>query len=201
MSDIAASGDRVQQVIDSIEEIAFQTNLLALNAAIEAARAGEAGNGFAVVAGEVRRLAARSAEAARQSVELISHSHEANRRGSGAATAVAANFQSIARAVEQLEKLIAGAQGDALAQAQAAESIREALRQLEAHGADSAARAQQQAAFAAELCDNARELAGDAGWLHAFAGLSQPAAAGSSAAPAAAALAAGGATAQVLATR
>jgi methyl-accepting chemotaxis protein len=175
MRDIASSGERVHGVIDSIEEIAFQTNLLALNAAIEAARAGEAGKGFAVVADEVRRLAARSAEAARQSVELISASQERNRRGVQVTQAVSANFKSIASAVHELGSLIEESQKRAEEQSHAAESIRATLRELGARGADSAERAQRQAAFAAELHDYAQQLARDSDWLQAFAGLAQPA--------------------------
>ncbi|MCD2183460.1 globin-coupled sensor protein [Rhizobium sp. GN54] len=72
MADIEASAEKIGQIIGVIDEIAFQTNLLALNAGIEAARAGDSGRGFAVVAQEVRALAQRSADAAREIKQLVS---------------------------------------------------------------------------------------------------------------------------------
>jgi len=72
MSDIEQSAEKIGQIIGVIDEIAFQTNLLALNAGIEAARAGDSGRGFAVVAQEVRALAQRSADAAREIKQLVS---------------------------------------------------------------------------------------------------------------------------------
>ena len=81
MAGIADASTRVTRIIKTIDEIAFQTNILALNAAVEAARAGQAGAGFAVVAEEVRNLAQRSAQAARDTAALLEESSERAREG------------------------------------------------------------------------------------------------------------------------
>jgi methyl-accepting chemotaxis protein len=81
MGEIEQSSGQITQIIGVIDEIAFQTNLLALNAGVEAARAGDAGRGFAVVAQEVRALAQRSADAAKEIKTLIANSTSQVERG------------------------------------------------------------------------------------------------------------------------
>lgn len=95
MSDITDASHQIETIIKAIEDIAFQTNILALNAAVEAARAGAAGKGFAVVADEVRNLATKSAEAAKNTSDLIHTSIEAVDRGTALAMNVADRMNNV----------------------------------------------------------------------------------------------------------
>src|SRR5207344_2800536 len=94
MAAIDTSSAEVAKIVKNIDEIAFQTNLLALNAAVEAARAGEAGAGFAVVADEVRNLALRSAEAARNTSDLIEKTIKAVKNGNEMTTSTQEAFRA-----------------------------------------------------------------------------------------------------------
>src|SRR5437588_12913457 len=107
INEIQKSATDTAKIIKVIDEIAFQTNLLALNAAVEAARAGEAGKGFAVVAEEVRNLAMRSSEAAKNTSALIEGSVQSARNGVAICSDVAGTLAGITSATSKVNELIA----------------------------------------------------------------------------------------------
>ncbi|MDR3368750.1 methyl-accepting chemotaxis protein [Rhodoferax sp.] len=102
MHAIEASSDRITEIIEVIEQLAFQTNLLALNAAVEAAHAGDQGRGFAVVAAEVRALARCSSEAAQQIRQLIQHSVEQVSQGTQTVDVAANTIRTAVSAVQEV---------------------------------------------------------------------------------------------------
>jgi methyl-accepting chemotaxis protein len=107
MGDISTGAKRISDIIAAIDAIAFQTNILALNAAVEAARAGEQGRGFAVVAAEVRSLAQRSAQAAKEIKGLIDHSVSEVDRGTMLVEQAGATIQALVVDVQRVSALMA----------------------------------------------------------------------------------------------
>jgi methyl-accepting chemotaxis protein len=160
IEDIKKSSDETAKIIKTIDEIAFQTNLLALNAAVEAARAGEAGKGFAVVAEEVRNLAQRSAQAAKDTAEMIEGSVKNADNGVTISTEVATLLDEISgnnRKVNDLVGEIAAASNE---QSQGIDQINTAIGQMDQVTQSNAANAEESASASEELSAQAEQLSG-----------------------------------------
>ena len=131
MSEIESSAADIGRIIGVIDEIAFQTNLLALNAGVEAARAGEAGRGFAVVAAEVRDLARRSSDAAREIKSLISASSGHVERGVGLVGQTGQSLERIVTSVTNVARLVADIAVSASEQSDGLREINSGIGQLD----------------------------------------------------------------------
>jgi methyl-accepting chemotaxis protein len=151
MAAITESSDKVARILRAIDEIAFQTNILALNAAVEAARAGEAGMGFAVVAEEVRNLAQRSAQAARDTAGLIEESIARSHEGSNNVGQVAAAMQAITGTVAQVKTIVSEVQEASQQQTTGIDQVANAIQQMEKVTQTTAATAEESAAASEEL--------------------------------------------------
>lgn len=158
MEQIAQSSERIAQITGVIDGIAFQTNILALNAAVEAARAGEQGRGFAVVANEVRSLAGRSAEAAREIKQLILTSTECVRSGKALVDQAGSNMQDIVGNVDKVTHVITALTESARLQHQQIASVMQSVMELEQMTQQNAALVEQSSAASASLHDQAHVL-------------------------------------------
>jgi len=158
MQEINASSGKISKIIKVIDEIAFQTNILALNAAVEAARAGEAGMGFAVVADEVRNLAQRSAQAARDTADLIEESIAKSNDGSAKLQRVAEVMSAITGSSSTVKTLVDEVNLGSQEQARGTEQIAQAVAQMDQVTHSMAASAEESASAGEELSAQAETL-------------------------------------------
>jgi len=159
ISNIKLSSDNTAKIVKTINDIAFQTSLLALNAAVEAARAGEAGRGFAAVAGEVRSLAMRSAEAAKDTAMMIGESVKSADIGVKLNEGVAASLAKIVKSTEKMGVLIDDIAVSSNEQARGIEQVSNAVSKMSRVTQQSAAHAEESAGAAEWLSKQASELA------------------------------------------
>jgi len=159
MDQISQSSRKINEIIGTIDGIAFQTNILALNAAVEAARAGEQGRGFAVVAGEVRLLAQRSAEAAKEIKSLISASVERVDSGTEQVQAAGATMTEIVASVQRVTDIIGEISAAAREQSEGIGSVNVSVVQLDQMTQQNAALVEESAAAADSLREQSGRMA------------------------------------------
>ncbi|OAI24304.1 chemotaxis protein [Methylosinus sp. R-45379] len=158
MSGIEKSSEQIGQIIGVIDEIAFQTNLLALNAGVEAARAGEAGRGFAVVATEVRSLAQRSAEAAKEIKDLIAASNTRVQDGVALVAETGASLHRIVEQVNRIDVVVTGIASSAETQSTGLREVNTAVQEIDQVTQKNAAMSEETNAATRSLAEDSVEL-------------------------------------------
>ncbi|MFH0727672.1 MAG: methyl-accepting chemotaxis protein [Pseudomonadota bacterium] len=158
MEKIKASSEKTSKIIKTIDEIAFQTNLLALNAAVEAARAGEAGAGFAVVAEEVRSLAKRAAEAARDTAGLIEGIIKQVKDGAILANASTEAFIAVTNSTKMVSGLVSEIAAASNEQAQGIEQVNRAVVEIDKVTQSTAGAAEESASANEALKGEAKQM-------------------------------------------
>ncbi|MCE4555688.1 methyl-accepting chemotaxis protein [Roseateles cellulosilyticus] len=158
MKGINEASRRIADIIGVIDGIAFQTNILALNAAVEAARAGEQGRGFAVVAGEVRNLAGRASEAAREIKSLIGTSVERVEVGTALVDRAGETMDDVVRAIRRVTDIVGEISAASTEQNSGVAQIGQAMSQMDQVTQQNAALVEQMAAAATSLNVQAQQL-------------------------------------------
>ncbi len=159
MTDIQESSASIGKIVGVIDEIAFQTNLLALNAGIEAARAGEAGRGFAVVAAEVRALAQRCADAAKDIQALIAKSRQQVDDGVSSVNQVAQSLNRIVEQVVEVSAVFAQIRASTAEQATGLQAVNSAVRQMDQITQQNAAMVEEANAASQALTSESEQIA------------------------------------------
>ena len=158
MGGISEASRKIGDIIGVIDSIAFQTNILALNAAVEAARAGEQGRGFAVVATEVRNLAQRSAEAAREIKALISTSVERVEQGVSLVDQTGRSVGEVVASIRRVSDIVAQISAASAEQSTGVAQVGQAVTQMDRATQQNAALVEQSAAAAGTLKSQAEQL-------------------------------------------
>ncbi len=158
IKDIDSSGEKIAQITAVINEIAFQTNILALNAAIEAARAGAAGRGFAVVAGEVRNLAKRAGDAAKEISGLIEQSLSRIHLGTELVSRSGGALSEICSSIRDVDAVVKDITRQSDEQQRSIEEIRISLTQMDQVVQENSALVEKTSAVSGTLSKQARDL-------------------------------------------